>query len=975
MSDIVGQVVSRYKILGKLGQGGMGVVYRAMDTRLDRQVALKLLPAEAVDDPERKWRFIREARAASALNHPNIVTIYDIDQAPLADGAAVDYIAMECVEGVTLDRLLSERPVTVEEALGFATQIAGALAAAHAAGIVHRDVKPANVMVTPAGQVKVLDFGLAKLLEVRGPGSEAVSSPDSLAATITGATAAPGTRQGTILGTLAYMSPEQAQGKPVDARSDVFSLGEVVYEMFAGKRAFQGDSNLMTLASILRDPVPPVRAARPDAPEEIERILARSLEKKPEDRYPSAVEMRDDLAACTARRLAPVSRAPSKARRPGIALGVALVLAAALGAVGWYLVRESRVRRAREVDIPEISRLTEAGNLGAALRLARETERYVPDEVQRLRRASWAPVSVKTEPPGAEVSFNAYLGADSDWQSLGRSPIEPVRLPFGYYRWRFSKEGFQTVETVSYPRPLTIRLDPPGAIPPGMVRVPGGSFQYRSSRPVALAGYWLDKYEVTNRQFKEFVDRAGYQKKDFWKEPFVRDGRTLAWEEAMAEFKDSTGRPAPSTWELGAYPEGHADYPVNGVSWYEAAAYAAFAGKSLPTIYHWYNAAGIGIFSDILKVSNFDGKGPAPAGSHRGLTPWGAYDMAGNVKEWCSNASADRRYILGGAWSDPGYMFSAADAQSPFDRSPTNGVRCVKYTAPLPDEQTASVERLTRDYSRDTPASDDAFRIYRGFYAYDKTPLNATIESADDSSPYWRKQKIVLDAAYGRERVPAYLFLPRNTAPPYQTVVYFPSSSALTATSSEDLEMRDYDFVIRSGRAVLYPIYKGTYERRDATPREGPNEDRDRVIQWSKDLGRSLDYLETRPDIDREKFAYFGLSLGSIAALPLVAVEDRFKTAVLLAGGLPFDRKLPEIEPLNFAPRIRIPVLLLGGRQDFIHPVDTAQLPLLRFLGTPEKDKRHVIFEGGHAPLRVQVLIKDILDWLDQYLGPVKTTG
>ena len=180
--------------------------------------------------------------------------------------------------------------------------------------------------------------------------------------------------------------------------------------------------------------------------------------------------------------------------------------------------------------------------------------------------------------------------------------------------------------------------------------------------------------------------------------------------------------------------------------------------------------------------------------------------------------------------------------------------------------------------------------------------------------------------------------------------------------------------MIRSGRALLHPVYKGTYERRSGAPSEGgPNEQRDLVIQWSKDLGRSLDYLETRPDIDREKLAYYGLSLGSITALPLVAVESRFKTAVLLAGGLPFDRKAPEIEPLNFAPRIRIPVLLLGGRQDFVHPVDSSQIPLFRHLGTPEKDKRHVIFEGGHAPLRVKSLIKDILDWLDRYLGPVKT--
>ncbi len=349
--------------------------------------------------------------------------------------------------------------------------------------------------------------------------------------------------------------------------------------------------------------------------------------------------------------------------------------------------------------------------------------------------------------------------------------------------------------------------------------------------------------------------------------------------------------------------------------------------------------------------------------------------MAGNVKEWCWNTTGDRRYILGGAWSDPGYMFSSADAQLPFDRSPTNGFRCVKYTAPVPGEQSTPVERLTRDYSRETPVPDDVFRIYCGFYAYDKTPLNSVIESTDETSPYWRKQKIAFDAAYGHERVAAYLFLPRNAAPPYQTVVYFPSSMALRMPSSGEMEPEVTNFVIRSGRALLNPVYKGTYERRGTSQERGPNEWRDLVIQWSKDLGRSLDYLETRPDIDRGKVAYYGLSMGSITALPVVAVEDRFQTAVLLAGGLPFSRTPPEVDPINFAPRIRIPVLLLGGRQDFIHPVDSAQVPLLRLLGTPEKDKRHIIFEGGHAPLKIQVLIKDILDWLDRYLGPVRTPG
>ncbi len=965
------QTISHYRILGKLGEGGMGVVYRALDTRLERPVALKILPREAVGDPERRWRFEREAKAASALNHPNIVTIYDIDRAPFGEGEPVDFIAMECVEGEALDRVLAGRRLTVEEALAYGAQMAAALAAAHAAGIIHRDVKPGNAIVTASGQVKVLDFGLAKLLDTAA--ATPASSTDSLAATITAATAAPGTLQGTVLGTLAYMSPEQAQGKPVDARSDVFSLGSVLYEMLAGKRPFQGDSNLMTLAAILRDPIPPLKSVRPDVPADVERVIARSLEKRPEDRYPSAVGMRDDLLACQARRSVPIRERLPAARKPGVIAGLALLLAASLGALGWYLIRESRIRRAREA-LPEIPRLIEAGKVVAAIRLARETERYLPGEVTSLRRP-WIPVTVTAVPAGAEVYFKDYLGVDSDWLSLGRSPTAPTKLPLGYYRWRISKDGFQTIESASMSRSQTFRLDPPAAIPPGMVRVAGGTFQYRSSDPVELTDYWLDKYEVTNKQFKEFVDRGGYQRRELWKEPFIKEGKTLSWEEAVAEFKDSTGRPGPSTWELGTYPEGHADYPVNGVSWYDAAAYAEFAGKSLPTIFHWYNAAGIGIFSDILKLSNFGRQGPARVGTYQGLTPSGAYDMAGNVKEWCRNEIGNRRYILGGAWTDPGYMFSSADALPPFDRSPTNGLRCVKYTAPVGGRLAAPVERLTRDYSRETPVSDDIFRVYRGFYAYDRTPLNAKIESVDESSPYWRKEKIVFDAAYGRERVPAFLFLPRNAPPPYQTVVYFPSSIATRLTSSQDLELHYVEFVIRSGRAVLYPIYKGTYERRDPSSVSGPNEERDEVIAWSKDLGRSLDYLGTRRDVDRGKLAYYGLSLGSITALPALAVEDRFQAAVLLAGALPFTRVPPEADPVNFVPRIRIPVLLLGGRQDFPHPVDSAQIPLFHLLGTPEKDKRHIIFEGGHAPLKIQVLIKDILDWLDRYLGPVKTQG
>src|SRR5207247_9120466 len=198
----------------------------------------------------------------------------------------------------------------------------------------------------------------------------------------------------------------------------------------------------------------------------------------------------------------------------------------------------------------------------------------------------------------------------------------------------------------------------------------------------------------------------------------------------MTEFRDATGRRGPSTWALGTYAEGQEDYPVGGVSWYEAAAYAEFAGKSLPTIYHWYNAAGADIiFAEILQLSNFSGKGPARVGTYQGLSPYGSYDMAGNVKEWCWNETGGKRYILGGAWSDPGYFFAEPEAQSPFDRSATNGLRCVRYSAPPPEALTRSIEAVSRAFSKETPASAEVFRIYRGFYAYDRTPLDAKTES------------------------------------------------------------------------------------------------------------------------------------------------------------------------------------------------------------------------------------------------------
>src|SRR5215472_3467299 len=271
MNLMIGQALGHYRIEAKLGEGGMGVVYRAFDTHLDRPVAIKILRADATTSPERKRRFLQEAKAASALNHPNIIHIYDINS---SDGT--DFIAMEFVAGKPLDQLIGKSGLPLRDILKYSIQVADALACAHTAGIIHRDLKPANIMVAEDGRVKLLDFGLAKL-------TEKTTDSEAATATVT-ALQGPQTEEGTILGTVAYMSPEQAEGKKIDARSDIFSFGSVLYEMVTGRRPFEGASKISTLSAILHQEQQPPGELAAGVPAELEKIIARCLRKDPDRR-------------------------------------------------------------------------------------------------------------------------------------------------------------------------------------------------------------------------------------------------------------------------------------------------------------------------------------------------------------------------------------------------------------------------------------------------------------------------------------------------------------------------------------------------------------------------------------------------------------------------------------------------------------------------------------------------------------------
>lgn len=1015
-SEKPGDRIGRYKLLEEIGEGGCGVVYMAeQEEPVRRKVALKIIK-QGMDTKQVIARFEAERQALALMEHPNIAKVFDAG----ATETGRPYFVMELVRGIPITRFCDEHRLSTTDRLELFIEVCSAIQHAHQKGIIHRDIKPSNILVTTndgAPVPKVIDFGIAK----------ATSQLRLTDRTLFTAFAQ-------FIGTPAYMSPEQAvmTSVDIDTRSDIYALGVLLYELLTGetpldtKKLMESGLDVMCRSIREQEPLRPstrlrtmtqgdltttakLRHSEPPAlihllHGDLDCIVMKALEKDRNRRYETALGLAEDvkrhlqhkpILAHTPSFLYSAQKLLRRRRWEFVtAAGLALLLAGLVITALLYW-RAANLQWAKGEALPKLVELVKDGDNAAAFALARQARRYLPED--RTLVELWPRIagkySIATTPAGAEVRCRDYSATNGSWQYLGRTPLTNITLPQLTYRWKLQKEGFADQECVAG-NSIDIRLREKG---PGedMVWIDGWVFSAPAGTngegsKISIPAYLIDKYEVTNEKFKRFVAQGGYGNPKFWQGiTFIREGRTLNWAEAVGEFRDSTGQPGPSTWANGSYAAEEARHPVSGVSWFEAVAYSAFMGQSLPTVHHWQQAACWDESAVIVPGSRFEGTGPAAVGTSPGMGHTGLCDMAGNVKEWCWNAtdeSGGYRYTLGGGWGEQTYMFVVKDFRSPWDRSPNNGFRLAQYpggesSLPPALSRPVSASAGMRDYSTVSPCSDSEYKVIRAQFEYDRTPLNEKVQALNEPSPFWsRKERITFDAAYGGEQMVAYLFLPVSGRPPYQAVVVWPGGSAVGSGPFRDLPQRYFtELILASGRALLFPIYKGTFERSHAkTPDQSstPIAFQDWGIQCCKDLRRSVDYLQERSDIDRAGLAYCGMSAGGVFGPMALAIEDRFRAGILIVGGLPMDIgtvQLPIIDPLNHAPRVKTATLMINGELDYAFPLKTSQRPLFRSLGTPGRDKKHILYPGGHGMIGLfrKQIQKDIRDWLDRYLGPI----
>ena len=1018
-----GTRIGPYKLLQKIGEGGMGVVYMAEQTEpVKRRVALKIIkPGMASSNVTA--RFEAERQALALMDHPNVAKVFDAG----TSSSGRPYFVMELVKGVPLTEYCDEHCLNSRERLELFISTCRGVQHAHQQGIIHRDLKPSNVLVAEYDHdpvVKIIDFGVAK-----------ATHQELTEKTLF-------TQFGQIVGTLTYMSPEQAKLNQldVDTRSDIYSLGVLLYELLTGSTPIDKErvqeSGLEEILRVIREEDPPrpstrisadtvtlpsLAAKRKTEPgklagqlrDDLDWIVIKAMAKDRAERYQTAEALALDIdrhlncqpiearrPSFTGRTRRFLKRNPFAVIMSGVVLALGMI-ATALGiaarlsqiqhaqkqadlatseAENERIEQESRDRNhAQQVTIPKIRALFNARRPVEAYLLANEVQELLADdrEYKELRRDMTKTVSFHTKPDGTTVSYRDAENPNGTWVVAGHTPLIDVELPGGDLRLRYACEGFVPVEVQSTHGYFFVqRLRPVDEAVDGMTWIAGTRAQSWNQLPQDISAFHIDRYEVTNDEYYEFVVDGGYKDPGYWQGlEFVRDGKSISWNEAVKEFIDASGLPGPSTWKDGRPPEGSEKYPVTGISWFEAMAYAKFRNKSLPTVSHWRWAAFTRQAGITTSLSNFSNQGLSARGENNGIGIFEVYDMAGNAKEWCLNEyGKGQRCLCGGAWNEAEYSLNFVDRDSPWNREETYGFRCVAY---ISDE---APEKLTREpFSLPLPYEGPELlplEVLTNWYRYDRNlPLDATDLQTDAVNPSseYSYEIVRINTAYNQERFDLHILVPRQVQDRFETVIYVPGTDAWERADKFRLDQYNYGHqycleLVRTGRIVCMPVLQSTYERGDGTSQAqrsetAPLQERDRSIAVCKDVFRTIDYLVTRPDVDANKLVYFGISRGGIIGVKCIVMDSRIDAALLMSAGYWHspDLTMPERHGYQFAPHVKIPVMMINGKMDAVFPYETHQIPMFEDFGSQEKE--HLAVVSGHVPPPHKVF-KQIDEWL-----------
>lgn len=604
------------------------------------------------------------------------------------------------------------------------------------------------------------------------------------------------------------------------------------------------------------------------------------------------------------------------------------------------------------------------------------------DELDKIWFNITNPITISTQPEGSSIYIKPYSNPDTAWIRIGDTPLSDFPFPKGLTRIKIESKAYNTQfdiilcgyynmesgYSINY-KLFTEEEAPPDMVyapesPPDWLATPGLYLKY-------IGEFWIDKFEVTNEEFKEFVDAGGYQNPSFWEESFLIEKDTLSYKQAITKFKDRTGWNAPANWELGEFLPGTDNLPVTGVSWYEAAAYAKFRKKSLPTLHHWLYASVSHAAQEIVKYGNFNQTGPAEVGRYNSMTRFGTFDLPGNVSEWMFNENLGKKYIMGGNYKEPNYLYNSTFMQLyPWIRSELVGFRCIKLiNDTLQAELFENFDLARRDYANLNPVSDRTFELFQDLIPKRKISLEPETESIIEESIAIR-ENITINVPYESGRMMVFVFLPKGVSPPYQPIIFFPGMEAHYSNTASDQKLdQRIDWILKLGRAVIWPRYYSSYGRGEN------NFSTEKWIQAYQNIINDIivtcDYLHLRDDMDTSRIGYHGISWGGGVAPYILVNEKRIKTGILALFGVSSMEKyrFKQFDQVDYLPRVKIPMLLLGGKYDHDFTLEEQQA-FYDLLGTPEKEKKWVTTESTHWIPRDE-LINESRTWFDKYLGPL----